>query len=130
MPSMWVIRQHIIVDSLCMDSSCPLLRPRPIHAGGLFLWMKPFKARVIHAGGLFLWITSPSHPRRRPVFVDGPFNSDIFLPFYVQAFSEPSLKGLHRRHPPNPGSRWRCGSRPWLTPHFQIANTLVFCYRL
>ena len=31
-------------------------------------------------------------------FVVDPFNSGIFLSFYVQAFSEPSLKGLHRRH--------------------------------
>ena len=42
-------------------------------AAGLFLWMKPAGPQAIHAGGLFLWMEparSPSHPRRRPVFVD------------------------------------------------------------
>lgn len=42
---------------------------------------------------------SRSCPQKQALSVDGPFNSDIFLPFYVQVFSEPSLKGLHRRHP-------------------------------
>ena len=36
----------------------------------------------------FLWAAPacPSHPRRRPVSVDGLFNSGIFLSFYFHAF--------------------------------------------